>query len=76
MGAIKHTKGLERKLVAVMGESKTGIYYPALHPSKDMRSVYVSSTGTAQPSPQTIEALSRMLGLTPIYEGDSITFQF
>lgn len=76
MHSIKITKGPERKLIAVLGETKTGIYYPVLHPEPGFRSVYVSITGTAASCKDTIEALARMIGHTPIYEGDSITLQF
>jgi hypothetical protein len=74
--SIKHTKGPQRKLVAVLGETKTGIYYPALTPAPMMRSVYVSASGTAVPCEHTLEALAGMRMHTPIHEGDTITFQF
>lgn len=76
MAEIKHTKGPERKLVAVLGETKMGIYYPLIHPEAGFRSVYVSNTGTCRLSDLTIEALSRKAGHTPIHEGDTLTFTF
>jgi hypothetical protein len=73
---IKLTKGAERKLVAVLGETKTGVYYPALHPVSGNRTVYVSNSGMATASPHTLQALATRIGHTPIYEGDSITVEF
>ena len=76
MASIKHTKGSERKLIGVLGETKAGIYYPMTFPTADCQSVYISNGGQATPSHMTIGALSWLPGHTPIYEGDTITIQF
>jgi len=75
-GYIKLTRGPERKLVAVIGETKTGIYYPMLHPVAEARSVYVSNSGLTQITPHSIQALSLKIGHIPVYEGDSIMLEF